>query len=81
LKSSNNFLKVFGPRECSIGGEDRKFNAMKERSAIRMEKEARRKKKFKEIQKIEEKKLVLAQEILWARNRSGTFQDQADYCN
>jgi hypothetical protein len=36
------------PRECSIGGKNRKFNAMKERSAVRMEKEARRKEKFKE---------------------------------
>jgi hypothetical protein len=55
LKSSNNFQKVFGPRESSIGGEDRKFNAIKERSAVRMEKEARRKEKFKENQKIDEK--------------------------
>jgi hypothetical protein len=36
------------PRECSIGGKNRKFNAMKERSAVRMEKEVRRKEKFKE---------------------------------
>jgi hypothetical protein len=63
LKGSNNFQKVFGPRECSIGGEDRKFNAMKERSAVRMEKEARRKEKFKENLKIEEKE----QKGSWAR--------------
>jgi hypothetical protein len=47
---------VFGPRECSIGGEDKKFNAVKERSAVRMDKETERREKFKESQKIEEKK-------------------------